>query len=62
MESGIFVGINRRSNEFLVSTVDGIKRSRTIKRIPKEERWGEDSLNWVKWAPWKKHEGDEEAD
>eukprot|EP00973_Karenia_brevis_P062009 8624313-Karenia_brevis.AAC.1 len=62
MEYGIFVGINRKSNEFLVATVDGIKKSRTIKRIPKEEKWGEDCLKWVTWAPWKRHEGDEEAD
>eukprot|EP00973_Karenia_brevis_P067240 9350349-Karenia_brevis.AAC.1 len=59
MEYGIFVGINRKSNEFLIATVEGIKKARTVKRIPKEERWSEDCL---KWAPWKRHEGDEEAD
>eukprot|EP00973_Karenia_brevis_P018495 2535040-Karenia_brevis.AAC.1 len=62
MEYGIFVGVNRKSNEFLVATVEGVKKARTIKRIPKEERWSEDCLKWVKWAPWKRHEGDEEAD
>eukprot|EP00973_Karenia_brevis_P005583 762742-Karenia_brevis.AAC.1 len=31
-------------------------------RIPKEEKWGEDNLGWVKWAPWKRHEEDGEAD
>eukprot|EP00973_Karenia_brevis_P008748 1182143-Karenia_brevis.AAC.1 len=30
--------------------------------MPKEERWGEDNLRWVTWAPWRKYEGDEEAD
>eukprot|EP00973_Karenia_brevis_P076138 10575334-Karenia_brevis.AAC.1 len=62
MEYGIFVGISRKSNEFLISTIDGIRKVRTIKRIPEEERWGEDNLRWVKWAPWRKYEGDEEAD
>eukprot|EP00973_Karenia_brevis_P029989 4134747-Karenia_brevis.AAC.1 len=30
-----------------------------IRDSPKEERWGEDCLRWV---PWKKYEGGEEAD
>eukprot|EP00973_Karenia_brevis_P006032 820499-Karenia_brevis.AAC.1 len=46
----------------MVETVDGIGKCRTIKRIPKEERWGEYCLKWVKWAPWKRCEGEEEAD
>eukprot|EP00973_Karenia_brevis_P007395 1000386-Karenia_brevis.AAC.1 len=25
-------------------------------------KWNEDNLKWVKWAPWKRYEGDEEAD
>eukprot|EP00973_Karenia_brevis_P013555 1840926-Karenia_brevis.AAC.1 len=62
MEYGIFVGINRKSNKFLIATVDGTRKARTIKRIPKAERWSDDWLRWVKWAPWKRHEGDEEAD
>eukprot|EP00973_Karenia_brevis_P060106 8363290-Karenia_brevis.AAC.1 len=60
-EYGIFAGVNRRSNEFVISTVNGIVKSGSIKRIPKEERWGEHNLRWVKSAPWKRHEGDEEA-
>eukprot|EP00973_Karenia_brevis_P092193 12411240-Karenia_brevis.AAC.1 len=62
MEYGIFVGINRKSNEFLIATEEGIRKARTIKRIPKDERWTDDCLKWVKWAPWKRHEGNEEAD
>ena len=26
-----------------------------MRRIPIEERWGKDCLDWVKWAPWKWH-------
>eukprot|EP00973_Karenia_brevis_P051198 7111157-Karenia_brevis.AAC.1 len=59
---GIFVGVNRRSNEFLVADVVGFRRARPIRRIPKEERWSEGNLKWVKWAPWRRYEGDEEAD
>eukprot|EP00973_Karenia_brevis_P023329 3212314-Karenia_brevis.AAC.1 len=61
-EYGIFVGVNRRSNEFLISTERGVLKVRSIERIPKGETWGEDNLRWVKWAPWKRHEEDEEAD
>eukprot|EP00973_Karenia_brevis_P040760 5641862-Karenia_brevis.AAC.1 len=46
----------------LVSTENRILRVRSIKRIPKEEQWGEDNVRWVRWAPWKRHEEDEEAD
>eukprot|EP00973_Karenia_brevis_P082994 11507027-Karenia_brevis.AAC.1 len=28
----------------------------------KEEKWSEENLKRVKWAPWKRYEGDEEAD
>eukprot|EP00973_Karenia_brevis_P094081 12420629-Karenia_brevis.AAC.1 len=61
-EYEIFVGVNRRSNELLIADEEGIRRVRSIKRIPKEEKWSEDNLKWVKWAPWKRYEGDEEAD
>jgi hypothetical protein len=61
-EHGIFVGVRRRSNELLVSRLDGIKAVRSIRRIPFEKRWGEDCLNWVQWAPWHRYKGDEEED
>eukprot|EP00973_Karenia_brevis_P039145 5406214-Karenia_brevis.AAC.1 len=61
-EYGIFVGVNRRSNEFLVADEEGIRRVRSIRRIPQEEKWSEDDLKCVKYAPWKRYEGDEEAD
>eukprot|EP00973_Karenia_brevis_P058726 8178666-Karenia_brevis.AAC.1 len=61
-EYGIFVGVNRRSSEFVVADEEGIRRARSIRRIPKEEKWREDNLRWVKWAPWKRYEGDKEAD
>eukprot|EP00973_Karenia_brevis_P014117 1919536-Karenia_brevis.AAC.1 len=61
-EYGIFAGVNKRSNEFLVVDEEGIRRVRSTKRIPKEEKWSEDNLKWAKWVPWKKYEGDEEAD
>eukprot|EP00973_Karenia_brevis_P038754 5349320-Karenia_brevis.AAC.1 len=46
----------------MISNESGILKVRSIKRIPKEEKWGDDNLKWVKWAPWKRYEGAEEAD
>ena len=59
---GIFVGIRRRSNEVMVSTKEGIVMARSIKRIPVESRWGNDCLEWVKWAPWNRYKDAEDAD
>eukprot|EP00973_Karenia_brevis_P056903 7916101-Karenia_brevis.AAC.1 len=36
-EYGIFVGVNRRSNEFLIADEKGIRKARPIRRIPKEK-------------------------
>ena len=49
---GIFVGFKRKSNEMMVSTVEGIRESRSVRRLAEEKRWTEDTLKWVKWAPW----------
>eukprot|EP00973_Karenia_brevis_P079394 11017991-Karenia_brevis.AAC.1 len=59
-EYGVFVGVNWRSNEILVAD-EGVRRVRSIRRTPREEKCGEDYWKWVKRAPWKRYEGDEEA-
>ena len=59
---GIFVGMKPRSNEFLVATKTGIHHVRSVKRIPLEERWGEDCVSWVVRAPWHRYKGAEDAD
>jgi hypothetical protein len=61
-ENGLFVGIKRFSNEVLVSTRDGIEEVRSIKRVPIERRLGEDNINMVKWAPWRRYKDAVEAD
>ena len=35
---------------------------RSVKRIPVQQRWGEDCVNWVKWAPWRRYKDAVEAD
>ena len=60
---GMFLGVRPRSGELIV--VDGgsreIKYVRTVKRIPKEQRWDANNLEWVKMVPWNRGDGDKEA-
>ena len=30
-------------------------------RIPLEERWSEDCVKWIQWAPWHKYRGAQDA-
>ena len=46
----------------MVVTEGGLEEARSVKRIPEENRWGEDNLSWVKWAPWRKYRDAVDAD
>lgn len=35
---------------------------RSVRRIPVEKRLGEDSVDWVGWAPWHQHKDARDAD
>ena len=59
---GIFVGVDSRSQEHYISRPEGIVRAECVYRIPESRRWGEDCVNWVKWAPWNRYAGDEFAE
>ena len=59
---GIFVGIRRKSSEITVATKDRILFVRSVKRIPEQQRWTKDSVDWVRWAPWNHYAEDELAD
>ena len=50
-EYGIFVGIIPKSNEMCISTQDGVVKARTIRRIPKEDRWCAEAVKGVKGTP-----------
>lgn len=60
---GIFVGVRRRSGELWVVNKNGeVMKVRTVKRIPKEDRWSEDCADWVRHTMWNKYENDPAAD
>jgi hypothetical protein len=61
-EKGIFVGARSCSGEFLLATSLGVRKCRSIRRLPLQERWGLDCLNWVKNVPWHLYRGDLLAD
>eukprot|EP00973_Karenia_brevis_P076449 10621736-Karenia_brevis.AAC.1 len=56
---GIFVGVNRRSNEFWIADEEEVRKA---KSCVKEKKWSEGNLKRVNWAPWKRYEMDEEAE
>ena len=35
---------------------------RSVRRIPEEDKWGVDCINWVKRPPWNRYHGAEDAD
>ena len=59
---GIFIGVRRRSNQLMICTPGGIVLSRDAKRMPIEDRWVEDCLGWVQWAPWRQYRAHKDAD
>ena len=46
----------------MIATPGEVGYARSIKRLPVERRWGEDSVNWVTWAPWNRYKDHEERD
>ena len=61
-EYGIFIGVRRRSGELWIAIKDKVFAVRSVRRIPIEDRWGEDSVKWVNRAPWNRYKGEEYAD
>ena len=62
--NGLFLGVRSRSNELIVVDEESkeLKYVRTVKRVPEEQRWNPDNLEWVTMVPWNKGGGDKEAD
>eukprot|EP00973_Karenia_brevis_P007689 1044565-Karenia_brevis.AAC.1 len=51
-EYGIFVEVSNRKNEWKVINKEGVFRVRSVRRIPVQRRWSDDTLGWIEWAPW----------
>ena len=61
---GLFVGVKVQSNELIIidEETNEVKRVRTVRRVPEEQRWASDNLAWVQSVPWNAGRGDAEAD
>jgi hypothetical protein len=51
-EEGIFLGINWNVNEYLYATAEGIQGSRSLTRVPFEQRWSLEAISAVAATPW----------
>jgi len=61
-QDGIYLGIKGLSGEMVIGTKDGIWKTRTCQRKPKEERWREQNAEMVGGVPWCINKEDEDAD
>ena len=48
---GVFLGLTDRSDEILVAGPEGIRKARTIRRLPEEERWNVEQILAVQGTP-----------
>ena len=51
---GLFIGVRTRSNELIIVDQDtkDIKYVRSVGRVPEEQRWLANNLEWVTMVPW----------
>jgi hypothetical protein len=61
---GLFVGVKVSSNEMVIMDEETktVKFTRTVRRVPEEERWQVENLTWVRAVPWNLGPGDKEED
>ena len=50
--SGIFVGINRKTGEYLIGTENGIQKAREVYRRARHERWDREYFDKIVGVPW----------
>ena len=58
----IFVGVQAKSGESVVSDGSGVWKTRTIQRRPLDERWNRSAIDFVKHFPWEQREGQRRQD
>ena len=48
---GIFLGIDRKTGQYVMSSDDGVKHARTILRVPDAEKWNRERLEKLTVTP-----------
>ena len=51
----MFVGIDKRTGQYMVHSGDGVKLSRTVVRVPEANKWDKELLSGVRATPWDLH-------
>ena len=50
--SGIFLGLERRSNESIIGTEGGVYKARTVRRLKPDAQWDAESINKINGTPY----------
>ena len=61
-EYGIFVGVRRKSGEVWIAAGDKVFGVRSVRRIPVQDRWGDDCIKWIRRVPWNRYKDALDAD
>ena len=49
---GVWLGLERGTNEAKIGTTSGVIRARTVRRRPEEERWSAQAIRSTRGVPW----------
>ena len=52
---GTYVGVDRRTGQYMIHVGDGIQYARTVMRLPGPNKWEKDRLAEIKATPWSLH-------
>ena len=59
---GIFVGIDRRTGQYMLHDGTSVKLARTVMRVPTNEKWNKEMLVKVGCTPYDLHEAGARSD
>jgi hypothetical protein len=52
-KKGVWLGVNERTSERMVGTMDGnVVGTRSVKRLPDEEKWSAEAVEQIRGVPW----------
>ena len=57
--TGVFVGIDRRTAQYMLYSDEGVKLARTVMRFPDANKLDKDVLSGVRASPWDLHQAKE---
>ena len=52
---GTYIGIDRRTGQYMIHRGDGVEYARTLFRLPEANKWDKEALAKIKATPWTMH-------